>query len=60
MVKVLAFLEADLPRVEAELNLYMNKFSIAYIYHTGSRLVFILKEKSRSGSHKRSSEPDEE
>jgi hypothetical protein len=55
MIKILAFLEADLPRVEDEVNKYMNKYSIEYIFNTGSRLVFVLKEKSQRDpiSHRR-------
>ena len=49
MVKVLAFLEADLPRIAKELNVYMDKFDIAYVWNTGARLIFILKEKPARG-----------
>lgn len=60
MIKILAFLEADLPRVESEINPYMAKYDIKYIYHTGARLIFILKEKpSRSGGHRKSVETEE-
>jgi hypothetical protein len=52
MIKVLAFLEAELPKVEPELNKYMDKYSIVYVWHTGSRLVFILQEKPQRGRPK--------
>lgn len=49
MIKVMAFLEADLPRIETELNPYMDKYEIIYVFHTASRLVFILRERPKRG-----------
>ena len=49
MIKLLAFLEADLPRVENEVNKYMDKYDLVYVHSTGSRLIFILKEKPKRG-----------
>jgi hypothetical protein len=46
MIKILAFLEAELPRVENEVNQYMDKYDVEYIFNTGSRLIFVLKEKA--------------
>lgn len=49
MVKILAFLEADLPRIESEINPYMDKYDIVYVFHTAARLVFVLKERRGPG-----------
>lgn len=54
MIKILAFLEADLPRIEAEINPYMTDYQIAYVWNTGARLVFILQEKPKRGRPKES------
>jgi|WetSurMetagenome_2_1015567.scaffolds.fasta_scaffold931365_2 hypothetical protein len=51
MIKLLAFLEADLPRIENEVNQYMDKYDLIYVHSTGSRLVFILKEKVVKRNH---------
>ena len=54
MIKVLAFLESNIPTIEPELNKWLDKYTIQYVWSTNSRLVFILKEKA--SHHKKKEE----
>lgn len=49
MIKILVFMEADISRMEGEINQHMDKYEIAHAWSTGARLVIILKERAKVG-----------
>jgi hypothetical protein len=49
MIKILVFMESDLARIESEINKYMDKYKIEYVWSTNVRIVFVLKEKDKRG-----------